>query len=123
MTLAEGAASVQGRVVAANAKPLPVRLRVHLVPAEKDAVDEVLRYREFTAKADGAFAFTNLAPGNYWLVTRVIADDESEEKPAKPIAWQPAECAKLRRDAEAAKQAIVLQACQRVKDYGLKDVR
>jgi hypothetical protein len=119
VTVAEGAASVQGRVTAAPDKPVPSRLRVHLVPAEKDAADNLLRYQEFTTKADGAFTFTNLAPGQYWLVARAVPEEESEEKPAKPLAWNADARLKLRRDAETANNAISLPPCQRVKDHVL----
>jgi protocatechuate 3,4-dioxygenase beta subunit len=117
ITLAEGAASLQGRVTAAPDKPLPPRLRVHLVPAEKDAADNLLRYQEFTTKADGAFTFPNLAPGSYWLLARAVPEDESDEKPAKPAAWDADARLKLRREAEAANNAISLTPCQRVPDY------
>ena len=69
---------------------------------------------------DGAFTITNLAPGKYWLLARAVPDDESDEKPAKPVAWDANERAKLRQTAEAANQAITLMACQRAKEFVLK---
>ena len=108
----EGAAELRGRV---EGKNLPARLRVHLVPAD----DDVLRYAEVVTP-DGAFTFTNLAPGKYWLLARAVPDDESDEKPAKPVAWAANERAKLRQTAEAANQAITLMACQRAKEFVLK---
>ncbi len=114
LTIAEGAAELRGRVTGTD---LPARLRVHLIPAEKD--DDVLRYFEVVTR-DGAFTFGNLAPGKYWLVTRLVPEDESDEKPAKPVAWDANERAKLRREAVAANNAIELTACQRVKDFSLK---
>jgi protocatechuate 3,4-dioxygenase beta subunit len=114
MTIAEGAAELRGRVTGQN---LPSRLRVHLVPAEKEAADEVLRYAEFVTQSDGAFTFTHLAPGKYWLLARAVPDDESDEKPAKPVAWDADARLKLRREAEAANNAISLTPCQRVPDY------
>lgn len=113
LTIAEGAAELRGRV---SGKDLPPRMRVHLVPAEKD--DDVLRYYEIVTR-DGAFALTNLAPGKYWLLARAVPEDESEEKPAKPVAWDASERTKLRREAEAANQTITLTTCQRVKDHAL----
>jgi hypothetical protein len=120
MTIADGAASVQGRVVAASDKPLPARLRVHLLPAEKDAADDVLRYGEVTAKADGQFVFAHLAPGNYWLLARVVSEDESDETPVLPTAWNASKRAQLRREAEAANQIIELKSCQRANDFVLR---
>lgn len=116
ITLAEGAAALSGRVAG---EKLPARLRVHLVPAEKDAAADLLRYYEVVSR-DGIFALSNLAPGKYWSLVRAVPEDESEEKPAKPVAWDATERAKLRQAAEAAKQAIELTACQRAKEFGLK---
>ena len=116
ITLAEGAAALSGRL---DGKKQAARLRVHVVPAEADAVSDVLRYYEVVTR-DGAFTFGNLAPGKYWLVTRLVPEDEPDEKPAKPVAWDANERAKLRREAEAANNAIELTACQRVKDFSLK---
>ncbi len=116
LTLAEGAAELRGRVTGKN---LPTRMRVHLVPAEKDAAAEVLRYYEVVSR-DGNFALSNLAPGKYWLLARAVPDDESEEKLAKPTAWDATERAKLWQAAEGAKQAIELTTCLRVKDYALR---
>ncbi len=114
LTIAEGAAELRGRI---DGKNLPPRLRVHLVPAEKD--DDVLRYTEVVAKSEGAFTFTHLAPGKYWLLTRFVPDDESDERPAKPVAWDTEARVKLRREAEAANHTVVLTTCQRVKDHTL----
>ena len=116
VTLAEGAAGLTGRV--AGDKP-PSRLRVLMLPAEKEAAENVVRYYEVVARG-GSFACSHLAPGKYWLLTRAVAEDESEEKLAKPLAWDAGERAKLRREAEAANQAVDLTACQRVKDYVLQ---
>ena len=84
ITLAEGAAGLSGRL---EGQKLAPRMRVHLVPAEKDTADEILRYAEAVTR-DGAFVFAHLAPGKYWIVARAVPDDESDEKPAKPVAWQ-----------------------------------
>ena len=116
ITLAEGAAGLSGRVAG---EKLPARLRVHLVPAEKDAAAEVLRYYEVVSR-DGNFALSNLAPGKYWLLARAVPDDESEEKMAKPTAWEAMERTKLRREAETANQGIEFTTCQRVKDFALR---
>jgi len=117
LTLAEGAAGLTGHIVTAPGKSLPSRVRVHLIPAE--TADDVLRYYEVVTR-DGNFTLQHLAPGQYWLVTRAVSENESDEKPAKPVSWDAVERAKLRREAEAAKQTLELIACQRVKDFVLK---
>ncbi len=91
---------------------------MHVVPAETEAVADVLRYHEVVTR-DGSFVLNHLAPGKYWLLARAVPDDESDEKPAKPVAWDASERAKLRREAEAANQAVVLTSCQRMKDFVL----
>jgi hypothetical protein len=105
VTLAKGAASLQGTV----SQPA----RVHLIPAEKEAADDVLRYAETAAASDGAFVFKHLAPGKYWLLARPLTEA------TRPAAWDSAERAKLRQAAEAANQTLQLQPCQRATDYKL----
>ncbi|MFN7927088.1 MAG: carboxypeptidase-like regulatory domain-containing protein [Blastocatellia bacterium] len=113
VTLAEGAAELRGRL---TGKSLAPRMRVHLVPAEKDAADAVLRYDEVVAR-DGNFTFAHLAPGKYWLLARAVPADESDEQPAPPVAWDAAARARLRSEAEAANKAVELSSCQRVRDF------
>lgn len=85
--MAEGAATVSGRVIAGQAGvSLPTNLRVHLVPAEPEASDYILRYAEKRAEPDGDFSLTNIAPGKYWILARKIPDDESREAATNPAA-------------------------------------
>ncbi|HKQ79760.1 MAG TPA: hypothetical protein VJ810_39060 [Blastocatellia bacterium] len=115
MTVAEGAASLRGEVVSENAKGRPPeRLRVHLIPAERNTSDEVLRYAEALVLIDRAFVFSNLAPGKYLLLVRVAPDDEPDDRPLALAAWDANERAKLSRDAEALKNEVELKPCQRV---------
>lgn len=116
-TVADGAASLSGKVVAGSeGAKLPPRLRVYLVPAEVTAAEEVLRYGETLVRADGSFTFVNLAPGKYWLLARVVGDDEPIDRPALPAAWDADERAKLRREAEANKLEVELKACDHKTD-------
>ncbi len=117
ITIAEGAASLRGKVAAKAGAKLPSRLRVHLVPAEPAATDEVLRYAETLIGDDGAFTFTNLAPGKYRLLVRAVPDDEPANRLPVPAAWDTAGRARLRKDAD--KNEIELKACQHLKDYVL----
>jgi len=64
--------------------------------------------------------FINIAPGKYWLITRVTPNGEPVNRLATPAAWDPSERAKLRREAMAAKNEIELQPCGRVKEYVLR---
>src|SRR5262245_30041803 len=120
-TIAESAAGLSGKVIPTNEESrLPARLRIHLIPAEARAADEVLRYAEAYARSDGSFLLSNLAPGKYWLIARAAPDDETSDPPVAPIAWDANERAKLRRQAMAAKNEIELQPCGRLKDYVLR---
>ncbi|HKC87185.1 MAG TPA: carboxypeptidase-like regulatory domain-containing protein, partial [Blastocatellia bacterium] len=56
VVIAEGAASLNGRVVPAKEdSKLVSRLRVYLIPAEVSAADDVLRYAETAVGPDGGF--------------------------------------------------------------------
>jgi hypothetical protein len=117
VTIAEGAASLNGRVAAVKeGQKLPPYLQIHLVPAEVTAADDVLRYAETLADKNGAFAIQHLAPGKYWLLARTVAETDVNKAVPHPASLDPIERARLRREAEAAKNEITLQPCQRAKD-------
>jgi len=121
VTIADGAASLRGRLEAENeSSRLPARMVVHLVPAEQAAADDVLRYAEVPVGRNGVFEFKNIAPGKYRLLHRA-APNESNGGP--PTAWDANERAKLRKEAEAMKVEIELKPCQRVTDQVVKYVR
>ena len=121
VVIAEGAAGLQGKIVAEKeGSPLPSRLRVHLVPVEISEADNPLRYAETSMRSDRTFEFNNLAPGKYWLTARVISDLKSENLQSLPVAWDQTERAKLREKAEAGKIEVELKPCQRVSEQVLK---
>src|SRR5262249_14596729 len=71
VVIGQNAASLKGIVVPANeSAKLPMRIRVHLIPAEATAANEALRYYEKIASSDGSFELKNLAPGRYALLLR-----------------------------------------------------
>jgi hypothetical protein len=124
VTVADGAATLSGKVVAAKeGVALPSRVRLHLVPAETAEAGNVLRYAEAVVRSDGAFTLNNVAPGKYWLVTRAVPDDEPSDRPPAPVAWDANERAKLRREAEALKVEVVLKACQRAAEQIVRFAR
>ncbi|MEK6301873.1 MAG: carboxypeptidase-like regulatory domain-containing protein [Acidobacteriota bacterium] len=117
INVAEGAASIRGRVAASDEKAkLPARLRAHLVPFERENAGNAERFAETDTESDGAFAFANIAPGRYWLLVRPIADNERQEA-TWPVAWDVAGRSALRREAEAANIAVDLQRCARITNY------
>ncbi|MGH9769596.1 MAG: carboxypeptidase regulatory-like domain-containing protein [Blastocatellia bacterium] len=123
VTIAEGAAGLKGQVVIDQGGKPSGKARAHLIPAEKEAADDVLRYSQMNVSGDGSFHFKNLAPGRYYLLAKPIKDGETGGLSAKLSgrlqALDNAERAALRREAEAAGNVIELQACQRVSDYKL----
>ena len=92
---------------------------VYLVPVESKEANNVLRYSETFVERDGRFAFTNLAPGRYFIVSRVETLTETDISP-RPLVWDAAARTKLRQKAEAAKIEVELKPCQSVVDYSLK---
>jgi Carboxypeptidase regulatory-like domain len=121
ITMAEGAAGIRGKVVpASESVTLPSRLRVHLVPAEVESADDILRYAEAAADGDGAFSIGNLAPGRYFVLARAVSDEEFAERTPSPLAWDAARRAKLRREAVAANVILDLNLCQHLAEYVLK---
>jgi hypothetical protein len=121
--ISAGAASLRGRVAAGEGEQLPDSLRVHLVPAERERAEDVLRYAEADAQPDGAFTFKNLSPGRYLLVARPAPPEPDPRQPARPLALDTGARAALRRDAEAAKNSVELQPCQRAEDFTLRFTR
>jgi hypothetical protein len=119
--VAEGAALLRGRVVPErDGAALPERLRVHLIPADKELADDTLRFGEAVVQNDGTFTLSNLAPGRYWILTRQASADEPSERSPRPIAWTTSSRASLRRDGEAANLSIDLKPCQLIADYKLR---
>jgi hypothetical protein len=115
VTVADGAASLSGKVVAAKeGAPLPSRVRLHLVPAEATEAGNALRYAEAIVRPDRSFALNNVAPGRYWLIARAMSDTEPADGTVAPVAWDANERLKLRKEAEALKVEIELTPCQRV---------
>lgn len=119
VAVSDGGATLQGKVAAKEGASLPSRLQVHLIPAELAAANELLRYAESRASKTGEFGFRNIAPGKYFLLTRALPDSDEIERQSNPLAWDAASRARLRKDAEAAKNEIELKPCQRVKDLAL----
>lgn len=121
ITIAEGAAALSGKITAPNKdQQLPDRVRAHLVPAEPESAGDGVRYREAMADGDGAFAFSNVAPGRYLILAREALDSEMSEDGPRPVAWDERAREALRREAETSGVIVELQPCRRVTDYALR---
>lgn len=113
LTIADNAAAISGSIAPKKADARVGLSRLHLIPAESTAADDLLRYRELEVGADGKFAFANLAPGSYWLYAEPLPPDALAD-PQRPLtAWDAAARLKLRRAAEAGKVGVELKPCQR----------
>jgi hypothetical protein len=120
ISVGQDAASLRGRVtVMPEGTTFPAGLQIHLVPADREQANDVLRYSETTIMSDGTFAFSNIAPGRYLIVSRIEPAAETPGTSPRSSAWDPTTRAKLRQEAEAAKVVVELKPCQRLKDYAL----
>ncbi len=119
IAVSDGAAGLSGKLAPAREGDKPLqRARIFMVPTEPAAAEQLLRYYE-SLTITGMFNVTGIAPGKYWLLARPITEEQLTMAPP-PIAWDAAERARLRKEAEAAKTEIELKPCQRVKDFVLR---
>lgn len=110
VTIAEGAAGLKGSLPdAAKGKQ-----QIHLIPAEKENADDVLRYAQINTNGEGVFQFKHIAPGRYLLLAKPVREDSTK------LSWDAAQRTALRKEAEAAGNTIELSVCQRVSDFKLK---
>jgi hypothetical protein len=120
ITLAEGAASIRGRLTVAEGAIVQSGTNLYLVPAEPDKATDVLRFFVSEVSSDGTFTFNNLPPGKYLALTQANVDGQISTlaKLREPEAATAR--AKLRRSAEAKKTEVELKPCQNLTDYKLK---
>ncbi len=121
ITVAEGAAFITGKVLPAKeGQPIPSQVRVYLVPAEAEMAEVALRYRETLVASDATFTLANLAPGRYYILAKEVSETSASEDGQRPVAWDQAARAAIRREAEAANQTVELQPCRRITDHSLR---
>ena len=116
ITIAEGAASIRGRMPAPEGAATATGMSVYLVPAEPDKADDVLRYFVSAIGDDQTFAFNNVPPGKYLTVIDTSPSSLSKLRLPESASTR----TKLRRAAEAKKNAIELKPCQTLTDFQLK---
>jgi hypothetical protein len=116
VTLAQGAASIRGRMAVAEGASISSGTSVFLVPGEPDKAEDVLRYFIGEVGVDGTFTFNNLPPGKYlaFIDSQAMALAKLRQPESAPTRT------KLRRAAEAKKNEIELKPCQTLADYQLK---
>jgi hypothetical protein len=82
-----------------------------------------LRFFETEIQSDGTFKLTNLAPGQYWVTTRQLSEEEAKDRPVpRAMAWNTTTRAGLRREAEGSKITVELKPCQRIADFEFRYV-
>jgi hypothetical protein len=115
ITLSEGAGSIKGKVEKSEAG-----LRVYIVPAERDKLDDPLRYFSAEVGSDGIFTVTNLPPGKYWTIAQQPQADvpTTTDKLQLPDSMEAR--LKIRRAAEAAKMEVELKPCQNLTELTLR---
>ena len=119
ITLAEGAASLAGQLESPKEEKTPAKMFVYLVPAEKDATNNVLRFFSANVESDGSFAFNNLAPGRYWILARTANEKDPISVRSLRLPDAAEARTKLLREAEAARHELELKDCQNMTDYKL----
>lgn len=119
ITLAEGAASLAGQMQSPKDQTPKTASFVYLVPAEKDAADDALRFFTAEIEADGSFVLDNLPPGRYWSIVKTPTDKDPKSIKTLRIADAVEMRAKLRAEAEAARHELELHDCQKLSDYKL----
>src|SRR5215213_537691 len=105
ITIAQGAASMRGRVPVPEGAAVPAGMSVFLVPAEPDKADDVLRYFVSDVGSDLTFTFNNLPPGKYFTHVDTQAPTLTKLRLPESAAIR----TKLRRTAEAKKSEIELK--------------
>src|SRR6185369_8007721 len=96
---------------------LPLKLRVYLVPAEREAAGNLLRFYETAAERDGSFTLDNLAPGKYLIDARRA--EETGLGLIKFARQDEALRTAVLKEAEAAKKEIAIKPCQQINDFDL----
>jgi len=119
VTLAEGAATIHGKVPAGDAASPPA-VAVYLIPNDRDKVEDVLRYFVTGVDADGTFTFNNLPPGKYLTLTQTTLEPQIANLAKLRQPEAAAARTKLRRTAETKKSEIELKPCENLADYQLK---
>ena len=117
--LAEGAASLQGKISLREGETSPARLYVYLLPAEREKVDDVLRHYAAPVLSDGKILLNNLAPGRYLVLAQPATDIASSPLTKLRLPDETETRAKLRQAAEASTTEIEFKPCQNVTDYQL----
>jgi hypothetical protein len=120
ITIGQDAAGLSGSLtLPKGVSSIPEGLQVHLVPVDREQANNVLRYYETMVQSDASFKLAHIAPGRYFIVTRIRLPEHTKGAQT-PQAWDPVKRTELRRSAETTKNEIELKSCQKLNDFVLK---
>jgi len=115
--IAEGGAGLRGRLSSTEGQTPAPGLRIYLVPAEREQIDNVLRFFEGTVAGDGTFGVGNIVPGRYLIFAQPF--ETSDRSTSKSVRSDSELRAKILREAQAARKEISFKPCERMVDYEL----
>jgi hypothetical protein len=92
-------------------------MTVYLVPVEREAADNVLRFYEARPEADQSFTIDNISPGRYFIVAHSLTEKDSD--PAKSIRRDSSFRATISQEAATAKKEVSFKPCERIVDFEL----
>jgi hypothetical protein len=116
ITLAPGAAAVDGRLVDSQGRAPSKDFDVYLVPAEADSADALLRYSRVEPRVGAAFSIRNIAPGEYRLVLKPRVRDPKTGASQRALYFDDKSRKALRTEALASGQELKLEECKRAAD-------
>jgi hypothetical protein len=117
VSIAEGGASLRGRVTVAEGQSVPPSLHIYLAPADRESVENVLAFFEAEVASDGSFSISDIAPGHYYVFAATI--ENANPNNAKSIRMDSSLRTRILREAESSKREIEFNPCQRTVDYQL----
>jgi hypothetical protein len=118
ITLASGAASLQGSIKLVKGRPQTPRQVVYLIPAEKERIADLAHYFASPVNLDGTFSLSHLPPGRYLTMSRVSNDPESSVLSRLRSLDKVDFRAKLRQEATSETE-VELKPCQNLAGFQL----
>jgi hypothetical protein len=116
ITIAEGGASLRGRVSVPEGQQLSRTTRVYFTPSDRENAENVLRFYEVPVDNDGTFTLGNIAPGHYWIIARSANESETATRSIRQDSTLRSQIVK---EAQSLKKEISFKPCERVTDYDL----
>jgi len=120
IVLAQGAASLRGHIALSKGETLAEQLYVYLVPAERERIDDPLRFYGAAVLDEGKVALNNLAPGRYLVFAQEATDESVSPLTRLRSPDETAYRMRLRREAESMKAEIELKPCQKLADLEVR---